>query len=100
VVLQNEPGIKDSHEPFVLAAFARWLRNRYGTLEQLNKVWYQQLRWFEDVQAPEGRAPRVGDFRQSRLVRFRCDHLADQVRWIHSQVDRHHPHALIVNPRV
>lgn len=100
-LLQNEPGIKQANEPFVLAAYARWLENKYGTVEELNKVWYKQLRRFENVQAPE--EPRTAGWADfpSNLDwrRFRCDHLADQLRWIHSRVDLHHPHALThVNP--
>jgi beta-galactosidase len=31
--------------------------------------------------------------------RFRCDRLADQLRWIHAQIDRYHPGALThINP--
>jgi len=93
-LLQNEPGISGTgSEPYALAEFARWLQAKYGTPANLNKAWYKQLHAFEDVQVP----PTAGwsdyiaalDYR-----RFRCDHLADQLRWIKSQVYRYHPNAL------
>lgn len=100
-LLQNEPGIREAAAPFVVAAFARWLEGKYGDVSHLNKVWYRQLRRFEDVQVPE--EPRTAgwaDFPANLdWRRFRCDHLADQLRWIRSQVNRHHPGALThVNP--
>ncbi len=100
-LLQNEPGIKSGAEPYVLAEFARWLEKKYGTVENLNKAWYKPLRHFEDVQPPED-PQRAGwaDY-PSNLDwrRFRCDHLADQLRWLRSQVDKRHPGALThVNP--
>jgi beta-galactosidase len=100
-LLQNEPGINSGAEPFVLSEYARWLERKYRTVEALNRVWYQRLARFEEAQAPPNAGtgswidyPRWLDWR-----RFRCDHLADQLRWIHSQIDRHHPGALThINP--
>lgn len=100
-LLQNEPGIKDTNEPFVLAAYARWLEKKYGTVDRLNAVWYQQLRSFEDARIPEeSRTAGWADYAANLdWRRFRCDHLADQLRWIHSRVDRYNPGALThVNP--
>ena len=92
-LLQNEPGIRGGAEPYVLAEFARWLEKKFGSVEKLNQVWYKRLRRFEQAQAPESGGwsdyPANLDWR-----RFRCDHLADQLRWIHAQVDRYHPGAL------
>ena len=95
-LLQNEPGIKDTNEPYAVAGYARWLEKKYGTVERLNAAWYKQLGRFEDAGLPE--EPRTAGWADypSNLDwrRFRCDHLADQLRWIHAQVDRHHPGAL------
>jgi len=95
-LLQNEPGLSSSNEPYVLSEFARWLEQKYGSVEKLNQQWYTRLRQFSDARAPED--PRAGGWSDypSNLDwrRFRCDHLADQLRWIHSQVDKHHPGAL------
>ena len=100
-LLQNEPGINSGAEPFVLAEYARWLERKYGTVEKLNRLWYRPLARFEDVQAPV--EPRVASWADYPSLldwrRFRCAHLADQLRWIHAQVDRHHPGALThINP--
>jgi beta-galactosidase len=93
-LLQNEPGISGpGTEPFVMAEFARWLQAKYGTVANLNKVWYKQLHAFEEVQIPQtgGWSDYAAalDYR-----RFRCDHLADQLRWIKSQIYRYHPNSL------
>jgi beta-galactosidase len=95
-LLQNEPGIKDTNEPFVLAGYARWLEKKYGTVAKLNAAWYKQLRTFQDAFVPEeSRTAGWADYVANLdWRRFRCDHLADQLRWIHTQVDRHHPGAL------
>jgi beta-galactosidase len=100
-LLQNEPGIREDPAPYVLASYANWLERKYGTVDALNKVWYKQLRRFEDVTLPaEPRVAGWADF-PSNLDwrRFRCDHLAAQLTWIHTQIDRHHPGALThINP--
>lgn len=93
-LLQNEPGISGSgSEPYALAEFARWLQSRYGTVASLNKAWYKQIHGFEEVQVPQtgGWSDYAAalDYR-----RFRCDHLADQLRWIKSQIYRYHPNSL------
>jgi hypothetical protein len=63
---------------------------------KLNAAWYQQLRRFEDAGFPE--EPRNAGWPDypSNLdwLRFRCDHLTDQLNWIHAQVNRYHPGAL------
>ena len=100
-LLQNEPGIREDVAPYILAAFARWLEKKYGSVDALNKVWYRKLRRFEDVPPPsEPRNAGWGDY-PSNLDwrRFRCDHLAEQLAWIHAQIDKHHPGALThINP--
>jgi beta-galactosidase len=92
-LLQNEPGISGSgSEPYVLAEFARWLQAKYGAVVNLNKAWYKQLR-FEDVLAPQSGG--WSDYAANLdWRRFRCDQLADQLRWIRSQVYRYHPASL------
>jgi beta-galactosidase GanA len=92
-LLQNEPGIRGGAEPYVLAAYARWLEHKYTTVTNLNKVWYKHLHRFEEAQVQEVGGwtdyPASLDWR-----RFRCDHLVEQLQWLHAQVDRHHPGAL------
>jgi beta-galactosidase len=101
-LLQNEPGIRSGAEPYTLPAFARWLEKKYGTVENLNRSWYTPLKRFADVKAPAPPAVTGGwsDY-PSNLdwLHFRCDQLADQLRWIHSRIDIHHPDALThINP--
>ncbi len=95
-LLQNEPGISDKVEPYLLADYARWLEKKYGTVENWNRAWYKQYARFTAVQPPEDpRATGWSDYAANLdWRRFRCDHLADQLRWLHAQVDRHSPGAL------
>src|SRR5664279_6400246 len=52
-LLQNEPGISGkANEPYVLADFAAWLEKKYGSVEELNKLWYRPLARFADVTVP------------------------------------------------
>jgi beta-galactosidase len=93
-LLQNEPGFRgNTEQPYVLAEYARWLEKKYGTVANLNKVWYRQLHRFEEARAPES-AGWIDYAANLDWSRFRIDHLVDQLRWIHSQVDRYHPGAL------
>jgi beta-galactosidase len=96
-LLQNEPGIKENgDEPYVLAAYTRWLEQKYGTVENLNKIWYLQLRSFSDARRPEtSKQAGWADYAPNLdWLRFRCDHLTNQLRWLHSQVDKYDPGAL------
>ncbi len=92
-LLQNEPGFRGNVEPYVLAAYARWLEKKYGTVANLNKVWYRQLHRFDEARVPET-SGWIDYAANLDWRRFRIDHLVDQLRWIHSQVDRYHPGAL------
>jgi beta-galactosidase len=100
-LLQNEPGINGSAETYVLEDYARWLEKKYGSVANLNRIWYTPLRRFGDVKPPvDPQHAGWADY-PSNLdwLRFRCDHLADQLRWIHAQIDKHHPGALThINP--
>jgi beta-galactosidase len=100
-LLQNEPGINDSVEAYVLEEYAHWLEQKYGTVENLGRVWYTRLKRFADVKPPAD--PQHGGWADypSNLdwLRFRGDHLANQLRWIHAQIDKYHPGALThINP--
>jgi beta-galactosidase len=100
-LLQNEPGIEGGTEPYLLPVFARWLEKKYGTVENLNRSWYTPLKRFADVKPPVSPADASWSDYPSNLdwLHFRCDHLADQLRWIHSRIDIHHPGALThINP--
>jgi beta-galactosidase len=92
-LLQNEPFIRNAAEPHGLAAYARWLERKYGTVEHLNAVWYKQLRQFDDARLPEmgGWSDYAAELDWRR---FRIDHLIEQLRWLRAQVERWHPGAL------
>jgi beta-galactosidase len=47
-LLANEP-IKYDTEPATFQAFGEWLKAKYGTLDELNKHWFEPLDSFSDV---------------------------------------------------
>ena len=100
-LLQNEPGFRGTSESYLLPHFAKWLEKKYGSVDALNRSWYRPLVRFEDAPFPiDARSAGWADY-PSLLdwKNFVCDHLADQQRWIHAEVDRHHPGALThINP--
>jgi len=58
-VLANEPHLVGDvcYSPHTIAAFHKWLEERYETIEALNKTWGTKVASFADVKAP---APRGG----------------------------------------
>ena len=85
----------------MLAAFEQWLKRKYGSVDRLNEKWYRKLRRFEDARMPEDhRSASWTDYAANLdWLRFRSDHLVEQLKWLHGQVERHHPGALThVNP--
>lgn len=59
------------------AKFRVWLKKRYGSLDELNKVWFRQYTDWEQVEAPR-RYGTAADFIDWR--RFGMDNLADILR--------------------
>ena len=94
-LLMNEPAKYDT-EPTTFHAFGDWLRAKYGTVGNLNQVWFQQLKQFSDVTITEAQLENywvdytaIIDWRA-----FNVDNLINQLEWVRKQVlaiDPNHP---------
>jgi beta-galactosidase len=94
-LLMNEPAKYDT-EPTTFHAFGDWLQAKYGTVGNLNRVWFRPLRQFSDVTITDAQLENywtdytaVIDWRA-----FNVDNLIDQLNWVKGQVlalDPNHP---------
>jgi beta-galactosidase len=102
-LLANEP-TKYDVEPATLQAFGEWLKAKYGTVEELNKQWFEPLENFSDVQI---RPDQLGEYWNDyhRVVdwrEFNTDNLINVLFWIKGQIqalDTKHPtHINVTEP--
>jgi beta-galactosidase len=94
-LLMNEPAKYDT-EPATFHAFGDWLQMKYGTVGNLNRVWFRPLKQFSDVTITEGQLENywtdytaVIDWRA-----FNVNNLIAQLNWVKQQVlaiDPNHP---------
>lgn len=102
-LLMNEPAKYDT-EPATFHAFGDWLQAKYGTVGNLNRVWFRPLQHFSDVTITQEQLENywtdytaVIDWRA-----FNVDNLIDQLNWVKQQVltiDANHPtHFNVTNP--
>jgi beta-galactosidase GanA len=73
------------------SAFLAWLKDRYGTIEELNKAWYRRYGAWEEVYPPRfvGSYPDWLDW-----LKFRLENQRNQMRWrikTLRSVDSKHP---------
>ncbi len=73
------------------ARFVEWLKARYGSIEELNRVWYRRYGDWSDVYPPRylGGYPDWLDW-----LKFRVENQRDQMRWrvsVMRSVDSKHP---------
>jgi beta-galactosidase len=94
-LLMNEP-TKYDLEPATFQAFGDWLKTKYGSVEELNKHWFEPLESFSEVQIrPDELTAYWNDYR--RVVdwrEFNIDNLVNELLWIKGQVqalDTKHP---------
>ena len=96
--LDNEPGFPfQSYDPVSEKAFQAWLEKRYGTLQELNRVWngafwsnkfteWSQIR-FPRNSAEGGWQPAISlDFRRFYSDSF-LNHLGRQARILHERIE-------------
>jgi beta-galactosidase len=102
-LLMNEPAKYDT-EPTTFHAFGDWLQVKYGTVENLNRVWFSPLKQFSDVTITDAQLENywtdytaVIDWRA-----FNVDNLIAQLQWVKQQVlaiDPNHPvHFNVTSP--
>lgn len=102
-LLANEPTKYDT-EPATFQAFGDWLHAKYGTVEELNKHWFEPLANFSDVQITPQQLDeywtdyhRVVDWRE-----FNTDNLINVLLWIKGQIEaldsKHPTHINVTEP--
>ncbi|MGO8736187.1 MAG: beta-galactosidase [Terriglobia bacterium] len=94
-LLMNEP-TKYDLEPATFQAFGDWVKRKYGTVEELNKHWFEPVENFSDVQIRPDQLieywndyHRVVDWRE-----FNIENLVNELLWIKGQIqalDTNHP---------
>jgi len=102
-LLANEP-TKYDVEPATFAAFGEWLKAKYGTVDELNKHWFEPLENFSDVQIrPDELAEYWNDYH--RVVdwrEFNTENLINVLLWTKAQIqalDTKHPtHINVTEP--
>ena len=102
-LLANEP-TKYDVEPATLQAFGEWLKAKYGTVEELNRHWFEPLDNFADVRIRPDQLDeywtdyhRVIDWRE-----FNTDNLINVLLWTKAQIEaldtKHPTHINITEP--
>jgi beta-galactosidase len=100
-LLMNEPALQVNYERTTMAAFGKWLQERYGSVDRLNQRWFQPLQDFSDVQVnPEQWIPGWADYYSFiDWKEFNIDNLCDFLRWIEQQIRAlDTTHATHINP--
>ena len=102
-LLANEP-TKYDLEPATFQAFGEWLKAKYGTVEELNKHWFEPLEHFSDVQIrPDELTEYWNDYHRAVDWReFNTDNLINVLLWTKGQIqalDTKHPtHINVTEP--
>jgi beta-galactosidase len=102
-LLANEPTKYDT-EPATLQAFGEWLKAKYGTVDELNKHWFEPLDSFSDVTIRPDQLEdywtdyhRVIDWRE-----FNTDNLINVLFWTKGQIEaldaKHPTHINVTEP--
>ena len=88
--LANEPaGISGQFNPF-----GDWLRQKYGSVEQVNTRWFRPIKSFDNVPVPNVGAGWIDYAAAVDWKWFRIQQQTDQLAWVGSQVrlhDQRHP---------
>ena len=102
-LLANEP-TKYDVEPATFAAFGEWLKAKYGTVDELNKHWFEPLENFSDVQIrPDELDEYWNDYHRAVDWReFNTDNLINVLLWIKGQIEvldtKHPTHINVTEP--
>ncbi|MGH9615706.1 MAG: beta-galactosidase [Acidobacteriaceae bacterium] len=94
-LLMNEPAKYDT-DPATFHAFGNWLQVKYGTVTNLDRVWFHSLKQFSDATITQQQLENywtdynaVIDWRN-----FNVDNLIEELNWVKEQVlaiDPNHP---------
>ena len=102
-LLANEPTKYDT-QPATFLAFGEWLKAKYGTVDELNKHWFEPLDNFSDVTIRPDQLEeywtdyhRVIDWRE-----FNTDNLINVLLWTKGQIEaldtKHPTHINVTEP--
>jgi len=100
-LLMNEPGLEVNYDRTTMEAFGIWLQQRYGTIDSLNRHWFQPLQNFSDVQlSPDQWTSHWADYYSFiDWKEFNIDDLCGFLRWIKQQIwALDTTHATHINP--
>lgn len=94
--LMNEPEVAINYDASTMALFADWLKKKYHTVEEMNRVWYRPHDAFTQVQIdPNDWNNFWTDFASfCDWQNFVEDNLAQQLSWIRDQVAIYDPHSI------
>jgi|GEM_PF-973166 len=95
-LLMNEPSLQYNFESSTMRAFGEWLRQKYGSVAQLNRRWFRPLRDFSEVSvSPEQWTGGWTDYYSFVDWReFNLENLCQHLRWIRDrilEIDSTHP---------
>ncbi len=81
--LDNEPGAELFHNAATFAGFVSWLRNRYGSVEEVNQrwgltYWSHRLHDWEDLWRPDGNTTQGYDLAWRR---YQAELTTDFIAW-------------------
>ena len=87
--LHNEPGIHENTSPSAFEGFKDWLRNRYNTVDKLNKAWglvywSHELSTWDDLWQPESNAQPQYDIEWRRYQAWLTE---DMLTWQRDLID-------------
>jgi beta-galactosidase len=103
-LLMNEPD-KYNEDADTFRAFGKWLQNKYGSVDELNRHWFRPLKSFDDAQYVGGQQNPDYWLDEAKYLdwkQFNVDNLIDTLAWIREKVlaiDPVHPvHFNVTSP--
>ncbi|WMJ22419.1 beta-galactosidase [Paludicola sp. MB14-C6] len=89
-ILMNEPEVKVNFEQSTMHEFAKWLEQKYQTVEHWNKNWYRQYNGFLDVKINPSDSREYWQCFDSFVDwnSFLKDNLVTQLNWIKAIVKK------------
>ncbi|HUY12918.1 MAG TPA: beta-galactosidase [Terriglobia bacterium] len=95
-LLMNEPHPEYFFDRATMGAFGKWLESKYGTVEELNKYWFQPIEKFSDVQLSPSQWDSYWVDYHSFIDwhEFNDDNLVEILQWVKGQIrqfDSVHP---------
>lgn len=90
--LMNEPTYENKNDPRYVAAFRRYLHEKYGDISRLNHFWGTKYSSFNQISVDS----EPMSSRYDRGV-FHLEHVSNWFRWLASTARSHHPKIILSN---